>query len=42
MPDPKGKPVRITTFIDADHVHDIETIQSVTGLTVFLNKTPIQ
>ena len=41
MPTPKGKPVRITTFVDADHAHDTETRRSVTGILHLLNKTPI-
>ena len=38
MPDPKGGPVMITTFVDVDHAHYLKTSQSVTGVLVFLKK----
>ena len=41
MPTPKGKSLKITTYFDADHAHDVETRRSVTGVIIFLNKTPI-
>ena len=41
MPDLKVKPIIITTFVDADHAHDLETRRFVTGVLMFLNKTPI-
>ena len=41
MPYPNVEPVSITTFVDVDHTHDIETMWSVTGVLMFLNKKPI-
>ena len=42
MPTPRGKPVRITVYVDADHAHDLVTRRSVTGILLFLNKTPVR
>ena len=42
MLEPKGKPVRITVHLDADHARDVVTRRSVTGVLVFLNNTPIR
>ena len=42
MPTPKGKSLKITTYFDADHAHDLETRRLVTGVVILLNKTPIQ
>ena len=42
MPTPKGKPVLITGYVDADHAHDLVTRRSVTGVLLFLNSTPIK
>ena len=42
MPIPRGKPVRITVFVDADHAHDQVTRRSVTGIVLFLNNTPVR
>ena len=42
MPTPKGKAVRITVVLDADHAHDVVTRRSVTGILILLNNTPIQ
>jgi len=41
-PSPKGPPVRITVYQDADHAHDILTRRSVTGALLFLNNTPVR
>jgi hypothetical protein len=41
MPVPKGKPVTITCFVDADHAHDVVTRRSVTGILMMRNSTPI-
>ena len=38
MPKPKGKPVRITTFVDSDHAYDIETRSYVTVVFLLLKK----
>ena len=42
MPPPKGKPVRITTFKDANLYHDYTTGRAATGILHFINKTPIE
>ena len=42
MPEPKGKPVRITVYVDADHAHDVVTRRSVSGILLMLNNTPIR
>ena len=42
MPYPKGKPVRITTCVDTNNSHYLETRHYLTGLITFLNKTPTQ
>lgn len=42
MPPPKGKPVVTTTIFDANHAHDLDTRRSVTGVLLFLNKTPVE
>ena len=38
---PKGKPVRITAFCDANLYHDETTGRAVSGIILLLNKTPI-
>jgi hypothetical protein len=40
-PPPKGKPVQMTAFIDADHAGDMVTRRSRTGVLIFLNRAPI-
>ncbi len=42
MPVPKGNPVQVTTSYDANHAHDLDTRRSVSGILLFLNKTPVQ
>ena len=42
MPTPKGKPVRITTFKDANLYHDYTTGRAATGILHFINQTPIE
>ena len=42
IPHEKGPPVRITVFKDADHVHDIVTRRSVTGILLLINNTPVK
>ena len=39
---PKGKPVVITGYVDADHAHDLVTRRSITGMLFLLNNTPIK
>ena len=41
MPEPKGKPVRITTFVDANLMHDYVTGRSMTGILMLMNQTPV-
>ena len=42
MPTPKGKEVKITVYVDADHAHDLVTRRSVTGIILFINNTPVK
>ena len=42
IPPPKGKPVTLTVFVDADHARDEVTCRSTTGILAFLNCTPIR
>ena len=39
-PTPKGKPVRTTSFCDANLMHDLVTGRSASGIIEFLNQTP--
>jgi hypothetical protein len=41
MPEPKGKVVRITTYEDANLMHDLTTGRAMTGIIHLLNQTPI-
>jgi hypothetical protein len=41
LPTPLGKPVVLTTFVDANLYHDMVTGRSVTGILHLLNKTVI-
>ena len=41
-PPPKGKKVRITVYVDADHAHDQVTRRLVTGILLLLNNTPVR
>jgi hypothetical protein len=41
IPEPKGKPARITCNADADHAHDVVTRRSVTGVLLWVNNMPI-
>ena len=40
-PQPKGKPVRLTNYVDANLMHDRFTGQSCSGILHFVNQTPI-
>jgi Reverse transcriptase (RNA-dependent DNA polymerase) len=42
MPIPKGKVVRITTYKDANLMHDLITGRSMSGVLHFINQTPVQ
>jgi hypothetical protein len=41
MPEPRGKPVMTTTFVDANLLHDLVTGRACTGIIHLFNKTPI-
>jgi len=41
MPTPKGKPITLTTFVDANLLHDTTTGRSATGILHLANQTPI-
>ena len=41
MPDPKGRSVRISCFVDANHAGNVVTRRSHTGIIIFLNNAPI-
>ena len=40
-PTPKGKPVRLSSYCDANLMHDVVTGRSASGILEFLNQTPI-
>ncbi len=42
MPEPKGKTVTITTFVNANLMHDVIMGRSVSGIIHMMNKTPIE
>jgi hypothetical protein len=42
LPEPKGKPVTTTTYVDANLYHCLMTGRSVTGIIHLLNKTAIE
>ena len=41
MPEARGKSVRMTCFVDADHAGCRETRRSHTGVIIFINRAPI-
>ena len=41
MPDPRTKPVNITTYFDADHASYLVTCHFVTGAHVYVNSNRI-
>ena len=41
LPQPLIDELRITTFVDSDHAHDKVTRRSITGMIIFVGKTPI-
>jgi hypothetical protein len=42
LPPEKGPWVRMTVYVDSDHVNDLVTRRSITGILVMLNNTPIR
>ena len=41
MPQPRGNPVKVFSFVDADHAGNLLTRRSHTGILIFLNNSPI-
>ena len=41
MPEPRGKPVMMTCFVDADHAGCQLTRRSHTGVILYINRAPI-
>ena len=41
MPMPRGNPIKISCFVDADHAGDLLTRRSHTGILIFLNNAPV-
>ena len=41
MPEPLGKGIRMSVFVDADHAGDKVTRRSHTGIMIFINNAPI-
>lgn len=41
LPPPCGKPLSTAIFCDADHGHDVLTRRSITGIIVFVGRTPV-
>ena len=42
MPTPRGKPARVTCYVDADHAHCQVTRRSVTGIVLYVNNMPVR
>jgi hypothetical protein len=42
LPPEKGSRVRMTVYVDADHLHDLVTRRSITGILVILNNKSIR
>ena len=41
LPEPLGRSVQITAFVDSDHAGDLITRQSRTGVLIYMNWAPI-
>jgi hypothetical protein len=41
IPEPLFDELAITVFVDSDHAHDVVTRRSVTGLIIFVGRTPV-
>jgi len=41
MPEPQGRPVTITMFVDANHAGNVVTCQSHLGILIFVQNAPI-
>ena len=42
MPEPRGNPIYINTFVDSGHARNIFTRRLHTGIMIFINIDPIQ
>jgi Reverse transcriptase (RNA-dependent DNA polymerase) len=42
MPEPKGKPVMTSCFVDANHAGNVVTRRSHTGILLYVNNAPVQ
>ncbi|MEM7375761.1 MAG: reverse transcriptase domain-containing protein, partial [Bacteroidota bacterium] len=42
MPEPRGKPIQTTFFVDAAHATDLATRRSVSGILLYCNSAPIR
>ena len=41
VPEPLFDEIKITAFVDSDHAHDKLTRRSITGLIIFVGRTPV-
>ena len=41
MPKPRGKPVQINCFVDADYAGDVVSRRSHTGILIYVNRAPV-
>ena len=41
MPEPLGRPIKITCFVDADHAGNVVTRRSHTGVLLFMQNAPV-
>lgn len=41
IPEPRGKPVQINCFVDADHAGDVVSRRSHTGILIYVNRSPV-
>ena len=41
MPEPRGMPVQVACFVDADHAEDKSNRRSQTGFVIYVNNAPI-
>ena len=42
MPEPRGYPVELTCFVDANHAGNVITRRPHTGIIIFVNNAPVQ
>ena len=42
LPKPLLNELKVTAFVDSDHAHDKVTRRSITGLIIFVGRTPVQ